>query len=77
MKLKGTITARRAVLFFVTGFLAVARVLIRTTAAGRAIRAAGHFSSIAGKLNSLQELSLIHISEPTRPRLVSRMPSSA
>ena len=24
-----------------------------------------------------QELSLIHISEPTRPRLVSRMPSSA
>ena len=27
--------------------------------------------------NLLQELSLIHISEPTRPRLVSRMPSSA
>ena len=26
---------------------------------------------------SLQDLSLIHISEPTRPRLVSRMPSSA
>ena len=27
--------------------------------------------------NTLLNLSLIHISEPTRPRLVSRMPSSA
>ena len=28
-------------------------------------------------IRGLQRLSLIHISEPTRPRLVSRMPSSA
>ena len=28
-------------------------------------------------LETLHDLSLIHISEPTRPRLVSRMPSSA
>ena len=27
--------------------------------------------------NGVEILSLIHISEPTRPRLVSRMPSSA
>ena len=30
-----------------------------------------------GSQQLLQSLSLIHISEPTRPRLVSRMPSSA
>ena len=29
------------------------------------------------KVKAVQALSLIHISEPTRPRLVSRMPSSA
>ena len=31
----------------------------------------------AKQLSTLEGLSLIHISEPTRPRLVSRMPSSA
>ena len=30
-----------------------------------------------GKTAAVLDLSLIHISEPTRPRLVSRMPSSA
>ena len=30
-----------------------------------------------GIIQAFQSLSLIHISEPTRPRLVSRMPSSA
>ena len=32
---------------------------------------------VVGKLLATSLLSLIHISEPTRPRLVSRMPSSA
>ena len=31
----------------------------------------------ASPFNSVLSLSLIHISEPTRPRLVSRIPSSA
>ena len=33
--------------------------------------------SVLEKIRALCDLSLIHISEPTRPRLVSRMPSSA
>ena len=32
---------------------------------------------LEGLLHVVPDLSLIHISEPTRPRLVSRMPSSA
>ena len=34
-------------------------------------------SEFSAEREALLELSLIHISEPTRPRLVSRMPSSA
>ena len=38
------------------------------------------FSEVIDRIDQIQQdhgLSLIHISEPTRPRLVSRMPSSA
>ena len=36
-----------------------------------------HWPGNVRELRNVLELSLIHISEPTRPRLVSRMPSSA
>ena len=34
-------------------------------------------NAVAGVDLTIHKLSLIHISEPTRPELVSRMPSSA